>query len=81
MSVVPIACNDLMFFLHHCFIDKIFDAHIRRWGITPASYPNVQVYGHRAYDCMCPFLECWYHRTMFTQSTTFGYRYDIYKNF
>ncbi|XP_068120013.1 tyrosinase-like [Hyperolius riggenbachi] len=67
MALVPVACNDPLFYVHHANIDKFMEAYIVRNKITPADYPSDNyVYGHSGSSCIPPFLNCWRHRSMLT---------------
>ncbi|XP_053312751.1 tyrosinase-like [Spea bombifrons] len=81
MTQVPISANDPMFYLHHAFVDKIFEVWIRRYGVTPAEYPPNTIYGHGPNECMPPFFPCCVTRDYLTTSIALGYDYSFYNHF
>ncbi|XP_073466349.1 tyrosinase-like [Aquarana catesbeiana] len=79
MGEVPISSNDPIFVLHHCFIDKIFEAWILRNKATPEMYPKNDQPGQGPEECSTPYFPCYRNKDLLRISTRFGYIYSKYK--
>ncbi|XP_073465349.1 tyrosinase-like [Aquarana catesbeiana] len=79
MSEVPISANDPMFVLHHCFIDKIFEAWLRKYQATPDAYPENDELGHSPNECSTPYFPCYRNKDLLRISNKFMYIYSEYQ--
>lgn len=79
MGEVPISSNDPIFVLHHCFVDKIFEAWILRNKATPEMYPKNDQPGQGPEECSTPYFPCYRNKDLLRISTRFGYIYSKYK--
>jgi len=78
----PTAANDPLFFMHHVFVDLLFETWLRSVPLTSAIYtypddPDYAPYGHGYSECAAPFYPLIPHKHWFNVSTTFGYDYDF----
>uniref|UniRef100_A0A8C5PIA1 Tyrosinase copper-binding domain-containing protein n=1 Tax=Leptobrachium leishanense TaxID=445787 RepID=A0A8C5PIA1_9ANUR len=76
MAQVPISANDPIFVLHHCFIDKIFEAWILKNKAVPRNYPDNKNPGHGPRECATPFFPCFFNEATMRSSSMFGYTYS-----
>jgi len=83
MSQVPVASNDPLFWVHHVFVDMIFEQWLRthtdqvQYGYIPVSGAKN---GHNRDDCLMPFFPFVTNAEMFATSDNFGYTYDIFSD-
>jgi len=81
MMMLEWSASDPIFYMHHCFVDLLFEQWIR--ANNPAvPGPNVAPtsgapYGHNLHDCLGPFFPLADHKRYFLPSTNVGYTYDI----
>ncbi|KAM4688671.1 tyrosinase-like [Discoglossus pictus] len=80
MAQVPISSNDPLFVLHHCYIDKIFEAWIVKYNGNPTLYPDNNEPGQGPNECSTPYFPCYQNKYFLQRSTIFGYRYSVYKD-
>ncbi|XP_044128361.1 tyrosinase-like [Bufo gargarizans] len=79
MSQVPISANDPIFLLHHCFIDKIFQAWLQIYKATSADYPETDELGQGPDECSTPYFPCYRNKDFLSSSTELGYMYSEYQ--
>ncbi|KAM9294360.1 tyrosinase-like [Gastrophryne carolinensis] len=79
MSQVPISSNDPIFFLHHCFVDKIFEEWISRHNGNPDIYPENDEPGQGPNECSTPYFPCYRNKDFLQNSSNFGYTYSNYQ--
>ncbi|XP_018428683.1 PREDICTED: tyrosinase-like [Nanorana parkeri] len=72
LSYVPFAANDPIFFLHHNFIDKIFDTWMAA-HLSGLEYPDNDQPGQNTTDCVTPFIPCYRNGDLLNPSIDFGY--------
>ncbi|TGZ62022.1 hypothetical protein CRM22_007664 [Opisthorchis felineus] len=71
--------NDPIFFLHHTFVDKLFELWIRKNRPSPEQYPKTNCPpGHGAYSALVPFIPVTTNIDYFVDSRSLGYDYDNY---
>jgi hypothetical protein len=81
MMMLETSASDPIFFMHHCYVDLIFEEWLRTWQPSVPG-PNVAPVsgapaGHNLYDCLAPFFPLANHSPYFAQSTNVGYTYDV----
>jgi len=81
MMMLTTSASDPIFFMHHCYVDLIFEDWLRTWGPAVPG-PNVAPVsgapaGHNLYDCLGPFFPLVNHTVYFQPSWTLGYNYDV----
>lgn len=76
--------NDPIFFLHHSFVDLIFERWIRN-GIEAGTFGMDNALpvvggpvGHNLYECVGPFFPLRTHAEFFRDSRELGYTYDYF---
>lgn len=77
MSDVAPASNDPIFYLHHAFVDMIFEKWLRKYNhdasvLSPYDAPL----GHNKGDVIIPMFPVYTHDQMFQNSHEFGYDYE-----
>ena len=77
MGDVPSAANDPIFYLHHSFIDLIFEKWLKTYKqnatiLSPYDAP----FGHNKGDVIIPMFPVYTHEQMFKRSQEFGYSYE-----
>jgi len=83
MSQVPYASNDPLFWLHHTFVDLLFERWLRTHlnatevGFLPISGAKN---GHNRFDCLMPYFPFATNDELFKTSENFGYEYDFYSS-
>lgn len=81
MSWLLTAPNDPLFFLHHCFVDKLFETWIQTYGpqtgLDQMGGSLDAPIGHGKDECQAPFYPLTKHSYWFNHSTEFGYQYDV----
>ncbi len=78
MKDVPPASNDPIFWLHHSFVDRIFEKWLRRYNKTASealSKKDAPI-GHNSGSPVVPFFPYWFHEDLFKKSSEFGYDYE-----
>jgi len=81
MMMLDWSASDPLFFMHHCFVDLLFERWLRR--VNPAvPGPNVAPnsgapVGHNLHDCLGPFFPLSDHKPYFRPSWNVGYLYDV----
>ncbi|CAH2226299.1 tyrosinase-like [Pelobates cultripes] len=81
MSIVPISANDPAFLMHHCFVDKLFEIFIIKYGVKPSDYPPNTRPGHTSTECMPPFLPCSTHPEYLQSLAYYGTSFSSYNGF
>ena len=73
----PSASNDLIFPLHHFFVDHIYEKWLRKFkkNASVLSSYNAPI-GHNKDDVIVPICPVYTHQQMFKKSFEFGYDYD-----
>ncbi|XP_069806837.1 tyrosinase-like [Dendropsophus ebraccatus] len=79
MSQVPISANDPMFLLHHCFVDKIFEAWLLRHKATSDNYPENDQLGQGPDECAMPYFPCYRNKDLLRSSSYVGYKFSKYQ--
>ena len=71
------ASNDLIFPLHHFFVDRIYEKWLRKFNKNASvlSTDNSPI-GHNKDDVIVPLYPVYTHQQMFKKSFEFGYDYD-----
>jgi len=81
MEMLEWSASDPIFFMHHCFVDLIFETWLRNNNPAvpgPNTAPTSGApYGHNLYDCLGPFFPLMNNAYYFHQSTNFAYTYDV----
>lgn len=82
MSDVSVAPNDPIFWLHHSFVDRIFEKWLRRYRAGPSALTyHYAPFGHNRKSAIVPFFPISTHEDMFKKSFGLGYTYeDVDKN-
>ncbi|XP_078523233.1 tyrosinase-like [Lissotriton helveticus] len=79
MGQVPISANDPIFYLHHAYIDMIFEKWIQNNNATPYDYPEKECPKEQEPDgFMVPFIPPVKNRAPLKPSPHFGYTYIPY---
>ncbi|XP_069578295.1 tyrosinase-like [Brachyistius frenatus] len=77
LSSVQASANDPIFFLHHSYVDSLFEQWLRRHGATPVEYPHSNApIGHNSEHHMVPFLPLHRNRDFFITSKDLGYDFS-----
>jgi hypothetical protein len=81
MMMLEWSASDPLFYMHHCYVDLLFEQWIRANNpsvpgpnVAPTSGAPV---GHNLHDCLGPFFPLADHKRYFTKSTNVGYTYDV----
>ena len=80
MDYVPLAANDPIFFLHHCFVDLVFEMWLQAHPGVQAGYYRPMTGGppgHSGIDCTAPIFPCVANAEMFANSSHLGYTYEF----
>lgn len=77
MGDVPSAANDPIFYLHHSFIDMIFEKWLQTYKqnatvLSPYDAPL----GHKKGGVIIPMFPVYTHEQMFKRSQEFEYSYE-----
>ena len=73
----PSASNDLIFPLHHFFVDRIYEKWLRRFKKNASVLSSYDApIGHNKDDVIVPICPVYTHQQMFKKSFEFGYDYD-----
>ena len=77
MEYVSTSPNDPIFFLHHSFVDRIYEKWLRKYN-KDASVLSIfdAPIGHNRHDFLVPLFPLHTHEQMFKKSFEFGYEYE-----
>ncbi|XP_078604225.1 tyrosinase-like [Branchiostoma floridae x Branchiostoma japonicum] len=77
MSDVPSSANDPIFWLHHAFIDRIFEKWLRKFKPAVSEYPlDGAPPGHNRDEYIVPLFPPYTHEFVFNVSTDLGYDFE-----
>ena len=77
MEYVPSAANDPLFYLHHSFIDRIYEKWLRKFNKDALALSTYDApIGHNKDDVIVPIFPLYTHQQMFKKSFEFGYDYE-----
>ncbi|XP_035683171.1 tyrosinase-like [Branchiostoma floridae] len=77
MSDVPSSANDPIFWLHHAFIDRIFEKWLRKFKPAVSEYPlDGAPPGHNRDEYIVPLFPPYTHESVFKASTDLGYDFE-----
>ncbi|XP_078497457.1 tyrosinase-like [Lissotriton helveticus] len=76
VSVISISSNDPIFFLHHAFVDKLFERWCVKYNATSEMYPKNKIFGHGQNDYIVPSMPPVMNKDYENQAAIFGYKYS-----
>ena len=77
MDYVPASANDPIFFLHHAFVDRIYEKWLRKFKKESSVLSQFNApLGHNKKDVIVPLFPVYTHEEMFRKSSDFGYEYE-----
>ncbi|XP_078621344.1 tyrosinase-like [Branchiostoma floridae x Branchiostoma japonicum] len=78
VSLLAASPNDPVFFLHHAFVDSIYEVWLRKFRPNVSALPTEGApIGHNRGSYMVPFLPLHTSADLFTPATDLGYDYDF----
>ena len=73
---VAVSPNEPLFFLHHSFVDKIFDTWLRKTNADANALPSYAQPGHAREDPVVPAFPRMLQKDFFKVSHDLGFLYD-----
>ncbi len=77
MAEIKYAPNDPVFWLHHSFVDMIFESWFDQYPASPLDTPTTLRTYHGSNDIMGGIVPFYSNRDLFHHSSAFGYGYDF----
>lgn len=76
VSDVSTSPSDPLFWLHHCFVDKLFDIWMRKKKLLTPKMPIIARPGHGGDDPVVPFFPAEQVRTYFVPVSELGITFE-----